>query len=118
MADKKEASSVEETIKGAKGIDPGAELGLAPVQSTTKETPSKADESSAPGSNMLCPFCGATVRKPTFSLIPQRSTIPRARRVTCWMSDSAPVVASPKTSSSATRPPTDTRIFARSSLSE
>ena len=45
-------------------------------------------------------------------------TIPRAMRVTCWMSDSAPVVDSPKTSSSAARPPSDTRIFARSSCSE
>jgi len=44
-----ESESVEVTIKKAKGIDPGAELGAAPVQSTTKEMPSKADESSAPG---------------------------------------------------------------------
>ena len=49
--------------------------------------------------------------------MPQRLTMPRAIRVTCWMSDSAPVVVSPNTSSSATRPPTDTRIFARSSSS-
>ena len=34
------------------------------------------------------------------------------------MSDSAPVVMSPNTTSSATRPPSATRIFARSSASE
>ena len=39
------------------------------------------------------------------SLMPQRPTMPRAIPVTCWMSDSAPVVSSPKTISSATRPP-------------
>ncbi len=50
----KESTSVEVTIEKAKGIDPGAELGAAPVQSTTKEMPSKADESSAPG-----PYRGA-----------------------------------------------------------
>ena len=61
---------------------------------------------------------GATTTKPTCSLIPQRSTIPRAIRVTCWISDSAPVVASPNTISSATLPPIETRIFARSSSSE
>ena len=77
-----------------------------------------SETGSAPGSSVLWPSCGATVRKPTFSLIPQRCTIPRAMRVTCWMSDSAPVVDSPKTSSSAARPPSDTRIFARSSCSE
>lgn len=44
-----EEGSVDDTIKNAKGVDPGAELGIAPVQSTTKVQPSKADESSAPG---------------------------------------------------------------------
>jgi hypothetical protein len=43
-----EESSVEATIKSAKGITPGAEGAVAPVQSTTKETPAKADESSYP----------------------------------------------------------------------
>lgn len=54
-----ESGSVEETIKKAKDIDPGAELGVAPVQSTTKATPSAADESSAPG-----PYRGPDAPKP------------------------------------------------------
>lgn len=54
-----EKGSVEETIKSAKGIDPGAELGIAPVQSTTTVTPSAADESSAPG-----PYRGSGAPKP------------------------------------------------------
>jgi hypothetical protein len=44
--------------------------------------------------------------------MPQRPTIARAIRVSCWMSDSAPVVIVPKTSSSAARPPNATSIFA------
>ena len=77
-----------------------------------------SDAGSEPGSRKLCPSCPVTVRKPTFSLMPQRCTIPRAIWVTCWMSDSAPVVMSPNASSSATRPPSATRILARSSPSE
>ena len=50
---------------------------------------------SAPGSSMFWPSRGATATNPTSSLIPQRSTIPRAIAVACWMSDSAPVVMSP-----------------------
>ena len=46
------------------------------------------------------------------SLMPQRPTIWRAICVSCWMSDSAPVVGSPKTTSSAARPPSATLIFA------
>lgn len=42
-------ASVAETIKGAKGIDGGQIVETSAVQSTTKVTPSKADESSAPG---------------------------------------------------------------------
>lgn len=41
--------SVEETIENADGLEPGAEGAVAPVQSTTDETPSAADETSAPG---------------------------------------------------------------------
>ena len=44
-----EASSVEETIANAKGIEPGAVRQVQTVQSTTEVMPSKADESSAPG---------------------------------------------------------------------
>lgn len=44
-----ESGSVEETIEKAKGIDPGSLLASPPVQSTTEVTPSKADETSAPG---------------------------------------------------------------------
>lgn len=46
--EKHESSSVEETIENAPGIEPGAEGGVAPVQSTTDETPREADETSAP----------------------------------------------------------------------
>lgn len=53
MADKKtsgsEAQGVAETIKNAKGIDPGQVSETSSVQSTTEQMPSKADESSAPG---------------------------------------------------------------------
>lgn len=43
-----ESTSVEETIENAPGIEPGAEGAVAPVQSTTEETPRAADETSAP----------------------------------------------------------------------
>ena len=56
---------------------------------------------------------GRTATGPIASLMPQRPTIRRAISVSCWMSDSAPVVISPRTSSSATRPPSATLIFAR-----
>lgn len=54
-----EDSSVEDTIKGAKGIKAGEALGPPPVQSTTEVTPSEADKSSAPG-----PYQGAGAPKP------------------------------------------------------
>lgn len=54
-----EATSVEETIENADGIEAGAEGAVAPVQSTTEETPSAADESSAPG-----PYQGDDAPKP------------------------------------------------------
>lgn len=44
----KEYDSVEETIENAPGIDPGNIVVGASVQSTTKETPSPADETPAP----------------------------------------------------------------------
>ncbi len=44
-----EATTVEEVIENAPGIEPGAEGAVAPVQSTTEETPSAADGTSAPG---------------------------------------------------------------------
>ena len=44
----KESSSVEETIKKAKGVDPGEAIGPPLVQSTTEQTPSPADETSVP----------------------------------------------------------------------
>jgi hypothetical protein len=59
-----------------------------------------------------------TVIGPIASLMPQRPTIWRAICVSCWKSDSAPVVRSPNTISSATRPPSATLIFALSSSSE
>lgn len=43
-----ESSSVEETIENAPGIEPGNVTASASVQSTTEETPSEADETSAP----------------------------------------------------------------------
>jgi len=43
-----ESTSVEETIENASGLEPGAEGAVAPVQSTTDETPREADETSAP----------------------------------------------------------------------
>lgn len=46
--DRVEDSSVEDTIKGAKGIDPGNVEAPATVQSTTESTPSEADKSSLP----------------------------------------------------------------------
>lgn len=52
MAAKKkatEATTVEETIENAEGIEAGAEGAVAPVQSTTETQPSEADTSSAPG---------------------------------------------------------------------
>ena len=54
---------------------------------------------------------GSTAIGPTASLMPQRPTMLRAISVSCWMSDSAPVVISPKTISSATRPPRATLIL-------
>ena len=60
---------------------------------------------------------GSTAIGPIASLIPQRPTMPRAIWVSCWMSDSAPVVIVPNTTSSATRPPSATLILASSQLS-
>ena len=53
-----------------------------------------SETSDVPGSSMpwLRP---STAIGPTTSLIPQRVTMPRAMFVSCWMSDSAPVVVSP-----------------------
>jgi hypothetical protein len=49
MSDKKaEASSVEETIKKAPGIEPGNLVAAPVVQSTTDKTPAEADKSSLP----------------------------------------------------------------------
>ena len=63
------------------------------------------------------PSCGpsAIASGPSSSLMPQRATIPRAILVRFWMSDSAPVVVSPYTTCSATRPPSATLILATSS---
>ena len=47
--EKVESTSVEETIENTQGLEPGAEGAVAPVQSTTEETPAEADESSYPG---------------------------------------------------------------------
>ena len=57
-----------------------------------------------------CASEGITAIGPNARLMPQRPTIRRAIAVSCWMSDSAPVVRSPKTISSATRPPSATRM--------
>ena len=65
-----------------------------------------------PGRSGPFSSCGRTAIGPIASLIPQRPTIPRAIDVSCWMSDSAPVVIVPNTTSSATRPPSATLILA------
>ena len=57
----------------------------------------------------------STATGPTAALMPQRPTIRRAIAVNCSMSDSAPVLISPNTTSSAARPPKATLIFARTS---
>ena len=70
----------------------GVLVSLAPVLQLARTEPGSilsAESGRATGSR------GATATKPTSSLIPQRSTIPRAMAVACWISDSAPVVASP-----------------------
>ena len=59
---------------------------------------------------------GMTAIGPIVGLIPQRPTICRAIPVSCWMSDSAPVLISPNTISSAARPPSATLIFATGPL--
>ena len=64
-----------------------------------------------PGAAGPRPSDGRTASGPISSLIPQRPTIWRAISVSCWMSDSAPVVGSPKTTSSAARPPSATLIL-------
>src|SRR5262249_54570745 len=61
------------------------------------------------------PSRGSSTTGPSVELIPQRPTIRRASSVNCSRSDSAPVLISPKTTSSATRPPSDTLIFASTS---
>ena len=61
------------------------------------------------------PSRGTTATGPIAGLMPQRPTIWRAISVSCWMSDSAPVLVSPKTISSAARPPSATLIFASTS---
>jgi hypothetical protein len=76
-----------------------------------------AETSETPGSSGPLPSLGSTDTGPTLSLIPHRPTIERAIWVSCWMSDSAPVVISPYTTCSATRPPSDTRILASRSSS-
>ena len=74
-----------------------------------------AETSETPGSSGPEPSAGSTASGPTASLIPQRPTICLAIPVNWRMSDSAPVVVSPNTTSSAARPPSATLIFARSS---
>ena len=49
----------------------------------------------APGSSGLVLRPSATATGPIASLMPQRPTMPRAIWVSCWMSDSAPVVMLP-----------------------
>ena len=70
------------------------------------------EASLAPGRNGPDPSAGETAIGPIAWLIPQRPTICRASPVSCSMSDSAPVLISPKTISSAARPPSATLIFA------
>jgi hypothetical protein len=48
-----------------------------------------------PGKNAVCSSMGRTAIGPIAALMPQRPTIWRASWVSCWMSDSAPVVISP-----------------------
>ena len=69
-----------------------------------------SEASAEPGSSGPCPSRGSTATGPIASLMPQRPTIMRAMLVSCWMSDSAPVVMWPSTSSSAPRPPRATLI--------
>jgi hypothetical protein len=64
-----EDASVDKTIEKAKGIEKGAVRELTTVQSTTAVTPSKADESSAPG-----PYQGADA--PKVNDPPVRSGLP------------------------------------------
>ena len=60
------------------------------------------------------PWSWPNTRGPSFSLIPKRITICLAVAVTFSMSFDAPVVISPKTISSAARPPS---VMARVSVS-
>ena len=62
------------------------------------------ETSAAPGRKGPAPSRGITATGPIAGLMPQRPTIWRAISVSCWMSDSAPVLVSPKTISSAARP--------------
>ena len=65
------------------------------------------------GAAARAPSRAITASGPIASLMPQRPTIWRAISVSCWMSDSAPVLMSPNTTSSAARPPSATLIFAQ-----
>ena len=67
---------------------PSVSCSASTIRRTSASTSScvASEIGSAPG-NSGWPSCGATVMNPTFSLIPQRSTMPRAIWVTCLMSD-------------------------------
>ena len=71
------------------------------ASSTSRRTSSSTSRwvvcevSLAPGSNGPWPSEGSTAIGPIASLMPQRPTIWRAIAVSCWMSDSAPLVIVP-----------------------
>ena len=81
------------------------------------EAPASPRRPPSPANGFRRPAGSDGDRSPISSLMPQRPTIARAMPVTCSMSDSAPVVMSPKTISSATRPPSATSILASSACS-
>ena len=72
-----------------------------------------AETASPPGSNGPRAVRGQDRERADVSLMPQRPTMWRAIPVSWSISDSAPVVVWPYTSSSAARPPSATLIFAR-----
>ena len=53
------------------------------------------ETSETPGSSAPWASDGMTATGPIFGLMPQRPTIWRAMRVSCWMSDSAPALIVP-----------------------
>ena len=108
----------DERVEVARGARAAASATSACAVSTIRLTSSStscwvaSEVSATPGSSGPMPSCGSTAIGPIARLMPQRPTMWRAIRVSCWMSDSAPVVRSPNTISSAARPPSATLICA------